>query len=97
MPQPPFDAAPWKGGFMRWADATLPEDDAERAITLRRACDIGMGRGMDLDASPGRDASSRARWAAVCYSMQPGVVEVALRHVGSIRDFAAHPERLLAD
>ena len=24
-PAPPFDAAPWKGGFMRWADATLPE------------------------------------------------------------------------
>ena len=45
------------GGFMRWADATLPDDDAERAITLRRVCDIGMGRGMDLDARPGRDAA----------------------------------------
>src|SRR5690242_12591115 len=21
-PEPPFDAAPWKGGFMRWADTT---------------------------------------------------------------------------
>ena len=29
---------------------------------------------------------------AVCYTMQPGVVEVALRHVGSIRDFARAPE-----
>ena len=54
-PPPPFDAAPWRGGFMRWADATLPEDDAECAIVLRRACDIGMGRGMDLDAVPVAD------------------------------------------
>ena len=34
---------------------------------------------------------------AVCYTMQPGVVEVAFRNRGSMRDFAAHPERLLAD
>jgi hypothetical protein len=26
--------------------------------------------------------------------MQPGTVEVALRHVGSIRDFSHAPERL---
>ena len=44
--------------------ARSPEDDAERAITLRRACDIGMGRGMDLDAIAGRRATSRARWPA---------------------------------
>ena len=42
---------------MRWADATLPEDDAECAIALRRACDIGMGRGMDLDGVPVADAA----------------------------------------
>jgi hypothetical protein len=33
--------------------------------------------------------------SGVCHTMQPGIVEVAFRHVGSIRDFAAHPERLL--
>jgi hypothetical protein len=92
---PPFDAAPWKGGFMRWADATLPEDDAECAITLRRACDIGMGRGMDLDGVPVADQLP-ALMAGICYTMQPGVIKVAIRNVGSIRDFAAHPERLTA-
>jgi hypothetical protein len=92
--QPPFDAAPWKGGFMRWADGTLPEDDAERAITLRRACDIGMGRAMDLDAVPVA-TELPPMMSGVCHTMQPGIVEVAFRHVGSIRDFAAHPERLL--
>ena len=81
---------------MRWADATLPEDDAECAITLRRACDIGMGRGMDLDGVPVA-TQLPASMGGVCHTMQPGVVEVAFRNVGSIRDFAAHPERLLAD
>jgi hypothetical protein len=94
-PPPPLDAAPWRGGFMRWADANLSEDDAECAIALRRASDIGMGRGMDLDAVPVA-AELPGSMAAVCYSMQPGVVEVAFRHRGSIRDFSAHPERLLA-
>jgi hypothetical protein len=95
-PPPPFDAAPWRGGFMRWADATLPEDDAECAIVLRRACDIGMGRGMDLDGIPVADRLPQTM-GGICHTMQPGVVEVAFRHVGSIRDFARDPDRLLKD
>ncbi|HEY5172365.1 MAG TPA: hypothetical protein VIK54_11635, partial [Acidimicrobiia bacterium] len=92
----PFDVAPWKGGFMRWADESLPEDAAERAITLRRACDIGMGRGMDLDAIAVANDLPRTM-AGVCHTMQPGVVEVAFRHVGSIRDFARTPDLLVGD
>jgi hypothetical protein len=95
-PAPPFDGAPWKGGFMRWADATLAPDAAERAIALRRACDIGRGRNMDLDGVPVASDLSPIM-AGVCHTMQPGIVEVAFRHVGSIRDFAAHPERFGAD
>jgi hypothetical protein len=92
-PRPPFDAAPWKGGFMRWADATLDPDAAECAIALRRACDIGMGRNMDLDAVP---VASRlpGLMIGICHTMQPGTVEVARRNHGTIRDFAAHPEML---
>ena len=81
---------------MRWADETLPEDDAERAITLRRACDIGMGRGMDLDAIPVA-SQLPPMMAGVCHTMQPGVVAVAFRHVGSIRDFAPDPDLLDAE
>jgi hypothetical protein len=92
-PDPPFDAAPWKGGFMRWADATLPAEEAERAITLRRGCDIGMGRGMDLDSVPVANELPPIM-TGVCHTMQPDVVDVAFRHVGSIRDFSTHPERL---
>jgi hypothetical protein len=95
-PMPPFDEAPWRGGFMRWADATLPEDDAECAIVLRRAADIGTGRGMDLDSVPVA-SDLPASMTGICYSMQPGIVEVAIRHRGSIRDFASSPERLLTD
>src|SRR5262249_18820398 len=91
-PEPPFEAAPWKGGFMRWADSTLEEDDAECAITLRRACDIGMGRNMDLDSVPVAKELP-PMMGGICHTMQPGIIEVALRNVGSIRDFSAHPER----
>ena len=94
--RPPFDVAPWKGGFMRWADATLSPDEAECAIALRRACDIGMGRGMDLDAVPVANQLP-ASMSGICHTMQPGVVEVAFRHVGSIRDFATAPDALLTD
>ncbi len=90
--EPPFDAAPWKGGFMRWADATLAPEAAERAIVLRRACDISMGRSMDLDAVPVADQLPELM-TGVCYTMQPTVVHFAKRHVGSIRDFSAAPER----
>jgi len=93
-PEPPYDAAPWRGGFMRWADATLEESRAESAIALRRVSDIAMGRGMDLDGVPVA-AQLPPVMAGVCYTMQPGTVEVALRNVGTIRDFADAPGRLL--
>ena len=92
---PPFTEAPWRGGFIRWADQTLPPEDAEAAIVLRRACDIGMGRGMDLEAYDCADELSPIM-SGVCYSMQPDIVPVAFRNRGSIRDFADHPDALLA-
>jgi hypothetical protein len=92
----PFDRAPWRGGFMRWADANLAEADAERAITLRRAADIGMGRGMDLESVPVA-SDLPTSMSGVCYTMHAGIAEVALRNRGSIRDFAADPDRLLSD
>ena len=86
--------APWRGGFIRWADATLPVDEAEAAIVLRRACDIGMGRGMDLEAIAVAEELSGIM-SGVCYSMQPAVMPVAFRHRGSIRDFGQHRDALL--
>ena len=93
---PPYSEVAWRGGFLRWADAHLPVDEAEAAIVLRRACDIGMGRGMDLDAIE-RAADALGTQGAVCHTMQPGVVEVAVRNRGTVRDWDADPGRLLAD
>lgn len=92
----PFASAPWRGGFLRWADETLDVDQAESAIVLRRACDIGMGRGMDLDAVDRAD-EMEALMLGVCYTMQPAQIRVALRNKATIRDFDADPEALLAD
>jgi hypothetical protein len=93
---PPYDQAPWRGGFFRWADDTLDPDAAEAAIVLRRACEIGMGRGMDLEAVDSA-AELGPMMGSVCYTMQPSVMAVAFRNRGSIRDFARHPDALLRD
>jgi hypothetical protein len=90
----PFTEAPWRGGFMKWADATFPPEEAEAAIVLRRSCDIGMGRGMPLEAIPVALELGEIM-SGVCYSMQPEVMPVAFRNLGSIRDFGEHPDALL--
>ncbi len=92
---PPFTEAPWRGGFMKWADANLPPEAAEAAIVLRRSCDIGMGRGMDLEAISVAEELAGIM-TGICYSMQPEIMPVAFRNRGSIRDFGAHPETMLA-
>jgi hypothetical protein len=92
----PFTEAPWRGGFMKWADATFPPEEAEAAIVLRRSCDIGMGRGMDLEAIPVALELGEIM-TGICYSMQPDVMPVAFRNKGSIVDFGKHPEALLED
>ncbi len=92
----PFASAPWRGGFFRWADETFDADDAEGAIVTRRACDIGLGRGMDLDAVERAD-ELQDQMAGVCFTMQPRQIAVSLRNKGTIRDFDADPDALLAD
>ena len=92
----PFSEVPWRGGFLHWADRTFPPDESEPVIVLRRACDIGMGRGMDLDAVPGAVDIVDVQ-GAICHTMQPGTVERSRRNRGTIRDFDADPGRLLAE
>ncbi|MGQ0802840.1 MAG: DUF2889 domain-containing protein [Actinomycetota bacterium] len=91
---PPYDTAPWTGGFFRWADTTLPVEEAEAAIVLRRACEIGMGRGMDLDGVDRADELADLM-LGVCYTMQPAVIGRSLRNKGTIRDFSSSPDTLL--
>jgi hypothetical protein len=88
-----FAGAPWRGGFLRWADEHLEPDFAERTCVLRRASDIGMGRGMPLDDIPVA-SQLPGSMRGVCHSLQPETAPVAFRNVGSIRDFAGTPDRL---
>lgn len=92
---PPYSDVPWNGGFMRWAEATFGADDAEAAIVLRRACTIGSGRGMDLDVYD-RAGDLEPIMSGICFTMQPGRMHESLRVKGSVRDFAARPDALLA-
>jgi hypothetical protein len=90
--------APWSeasGGFARWADATFDADTAEAAIVLKRACSIGMSRGMDLDSYP--TLADMPGLTPVCWSMQPERAPVALRNRGLIRDYDARPDAMLAE
>ena len=89
-----YAGAPWTGGFFRWADTTLPVEEAEAAIVLRRACEIGMGRGMDLDSVDRADELAELM-RGVCYTMQPAVIGTSLRNKGTIRDFSSSPDELL--
>jgi hypothetical protein len=82
-------------GFARWADTALGADDAEAAIVLRRACSIGMSRGIDLDSYP--TLADMPGLSPVCYSMQPERAPVAFRNRGLIRDYDDRPDALLAD
>jgi hypothetical protein len=93
---PTFAEAPWRRGFFRWAEETFDTDAAEAAIVLRRACDIGMGRGMDLDAVE-RAQELEQVMSGVCFTMQPEQIRVALRHKETIRDFDADPDAALAE
>ena len=93
---PTYADAPWRRGFFRWAEETFDADTAEAAIVLRRACDIGMGRGMDLDAVE-RALELEQVMSGVCFTMQPEQIQVALRHKETIRDFDLDPDAALAE
>jgi hypothetical protein len=91
-PVPYSDAT---GGFARWADATFDADTAEAAVVLKRACGIGMSRGIDLDAYP--TLGDMPGLSPVCWSMQPERAPVAFRNRGLIRDYDQRPDAMLAE
>jgi hypothetical protein len=92
----PYASAPWRGGFLKWADATLAVDDAEAASVLRRACDIGFGRGADLESFP-RASQLAIGTSGICYTFQPETAAVSFRQVGTIRDWDGRTGEMLAD
>jgi hypothetical protein len=89
----PFAGAP--RGFARWAETALSPDDAEAAVVLKRACSIGMSRGIDLDSYP--TLADMPGLSPVCFSMQPQRAPVAFRNRGLIRNYDAHVDDMLAE
>jgi hypothetical protein len=63
---------------------------------LRRACDISLGRGADLEGV--RVASELGiAGSGVCYTFQDDTARVAFRQIGTIRDFDGRVDDLLAE
>jgi hypothetical protein len=93
---PPFENVSLRGGFIAWAEETLDRDTAEAASILRRACDISLGRVMDLDVFETADMLGE-QVRGTCHSFQPGTIERAVRVKGQTRDFTNDAGGLLQD
>jgi hypothetical protein len=88
---PQYVGVALRNGFIKWAEGTLDEEEAEAAIVLRRALDIAMGRSMDLDEL---DLASDVGevMAGKCYTYSDSTTVDGLRIKGSGKDFTAHPQ-----
>jgi len=69
--------------FFAWIRANLPEDRHEPAVVLRRACSIGISRGIDLDDYP--FAADIHPPDGSCYTYSQDVALSARRMLGSSR------------
>ena len=80
--------------FSAFIRSELDADTAEAAGVLRRALDISLGRGRDLDPYPSAEPLAEIL-GPVCYSFQPEIAPTAGRMVGTGWDWSAHPDLLL--
>ena len=92
----PFVDVSLRGGFLAWAEEALDADLAEAASILRRACDISLGRFMDLDVFETAEMlGDQVR--GTCHSFQPEMMAQAVRVKGQTRDVTDDAELLLGD
>jgi hypothetical protein len=87
----PYCGVDMRAGLARWALASLPEQEAEAALVLRRCALIALGRLKDIDKEPHAHLTGR------CYAQQPHRAPQAIRIVGSTWDFTEKPEALCGD
>lgn len=90
----PFPGARLNRRFLEWCREHLDDDTAEAAFLLRRAAWMSPARHMDLEAIATIEGSRIGR--GVCYSTQPGRIEIARRNRNSLRDYGKRPEELLS-
>ncbi|QQD17328.1 DUF2889 domain-containing protein [Spongiibacter nanhainus] len=79
-------------GFREWTES-LPIDKAEYATVLRRALLVSGGRSMIHDNYPSAAAMDQPE---LCYSFQASRRDTALRMHDTTKDYADHPEAMLA-
>ena len=85
-----------RGGFIAWAEENLDEDIVEAASILRRACDIALGRVIDLDIFETAEMlGDQVR--GTCHSFQPETMPIAVRVKGQTRDFTNDEGALLRE
>ncbi len=87
----PYCGVDWHRGMARWALSSLPAEEAEAALVLRRCVMISLGKTKPLDLQ------IHALPTGLCYAQQPERAAQALRRIGSTWDFSANPERLCQD
>jgi hypothetical protein len=87
----PYAGRDLGGGFTGFA-RSLPLEDAEAALVLRRAVFISFARGFDLDAP---DIPTGPLGG--CWVRQPERYDQARRVMGSTWDFSGRDETLLSD
>jgi hypothetical protein len=87
----PYAGVDLRQGMARWALTSLPDEEAEAALVLRRCAMISLGRLKDIDQEPHAKPTGR------CYAQQPERATQAIRIVGSTWDFTAHAAALCAD
>ncbi len=87
----PYTGINLRAGLARWALTTLPEEEAEAALLLRRCTAIAVGRSRNLDLQV------HARATGYCFAQQPLRAEQAIRVLRSTLDFSATPALLCAD
>jgi hypothetical protein len=88
----PFAGRSVGSGFTGWARESLPLNEAEAALVLRRAVFISGGRGVNLDES-GLGTGP----IGGCWTWQPERMARATRMVGSTLDFTERSEDLTAE
>ena len=87
----PYVGVELRRGLARWALTTLPAQEAEAALVLRRAAVISLGKGKPLDQQVHAIATG------ACFVQQAHRAPAALREVGSTWDFTDRANELCAE
>lgn len=91
----PLAGKPMMRGFHAWASQAFDGAELEAAIALQRAYFVAQSRRFSFDPPEANPALADGMPQCSCYSYNTGVVERAVRHTVTMRDFTRSPEKLL--